>query len=99
MQSLELLINSIEPINIDNEFKEMLSAKIAELILTDFPALVQILYRIDISEKKLKEVTSGHSQDDTAKIIAALIIERQLQKMKSREQYRTNSSTSEEERW
>jgi hypothetical protein len=98
MQALELLISSIQEMNRGEEFHALLAAKINELITTNFPALIQLLYRLDISEAKLKQLTRDHSQEETAAIIATLIIERQIQKLKSRQQYK-NPGTSDEERW
>lgn len=99
MESLELLINDIGPSAVNEAFKELLAAKISQLINNDFAALVQLLYRIDIPEKKLKEVIEAGQGDDTAKLIAAMIIERQLEKASLRKQYRGGKDISEEERW
>ncbi|HWC54101.1 MAG TPA: hypothetical protein VG676_11000 [Chitinophagaceae bacterium] len=62
---------------------------INDLIVNDFTKLVQLLYRIDISEKKLKQLLSDNADKDAGKIIAELIIERQLQKIKSRQQFKS----------
>ena len=63
---------------------------INELINADFEKLVQLLYRIDVNEAKLKALLQANPQEDAAKMIASLIIERQLQKLKSRKQTNTN---------
>ncbi len=65
---------------------------INELINTDFEKLVQLLYRIDVSEAKLKALLQANPQEDAAKMIASLIMERQLQKLKSRKQTNTNEA-------
>jgi hypothetical protein len=98
-EHLELLISGIEPPAVDEAFKEMLAAKISQLINNDFAALVQLLYRIDISEKKLKQVIGTQPAEDAAKLIAAMIIERQLEKARLRKQYRDDKDINEEERW
>jgi hypothetical protein len=49
---------------------------INELIKNDFSRLVQILYRIDVSEEKLKYILQLNPNEDAAKLIAAVIIER-----------------------
>lgn len=62
--------------------------KFNELIDKDFNKLVNLLYRIDISEKKLK--IALQNQDKTissGKTIAKLIIERQLQKLEFRKKF------------
>jgi hypothetical protein len=99
MDSLELLINAPDSVKVNEAFTERLAAKINEMILTDFPGLVRLLYRIDISEKKLKELTLGRPQEETAKAIASLIIERQLEKAMLRKQYRADNDITEDEKW
>ncbi len=72
---------------------------INDLILHDFDQLIYILYRLDIPEAKLKGLLAEHPQEDAAKMIAALIIERQLQKQASREKYKQQGDIPEDERW
>ena len=58
-----------------------------------------ILYRLDVSEKKLKS-TLASSSSNAGMLIAEMIIERQVQKIKTREQFRQqNSNFSDEEKW
>jgi hypothetical protein len=88
------------PENIPLEaLKEKLSVYINELILSDFQKLVSILYRVDVSEIKLKTLLKENPGNDAGRIIAELIIERQLQKIKSREEYRRDSTISDDEKW
>jgi hypothetical protein len=72
---------------------------INDLILHDFDQLIYLLYRLDIPEAKLKSLLAEHPQEDAAKMIAALIIERQLQKQQSREKYKQQDDIPEDERW
>lgn len=65
-----------------------LHAAVNRLIVHDFPKLVAVLYRLDVSEKKLKQVLQAKPQTDAAEIIALLIVERVLQKIKTRRQFR-----------
>lgn len=81
------------------EIKDKLSYHINELIQHDFQKLVTILYRIDVSEAKLKYLLKENSGEDAGKIIAELIIERQLQKIKSRQEYRPDEDISDDEKW
>lgn len=75
------------PVNMTQKQLEVLLAeKINYLIVHDFSLLVQILYRIDVSENKLKTLLKENTDSNAGKIIAALVIERQLQKIKSRQQ-------------
>ena len=68
-----------------NELHIRLSEFLNELIQKDFQKLIRLLYRIDISEAKLKQLLQQPPEEDASKIIAQLIIERQLQKIKSRQ--------------
>ena len=69
-----------------DQLQLLLAEKINYLIINDFSLLVHILYRIDVSEQKLKNLLKENSQADAGKIISTLIIERQLQKIRSRQQ-------------
>ena len=85
-----------DPISKDK--KAHLASLINQLILQDFNALIQLLYRIDVDEKKLKKILSQQPGEDAASIISDLIIERQMQKAKSRNEFRQDNN-SEEELW
>lgn len=99
--SLNLSLEMDLPGNIcREELKEKLSFYINYLIEKDFHKLVSILYRIDVSETKLKTLLNDNPGEDARKIIAELIIERQLQKIKTRQQFNQGNSTiSDEEAW
>jgi hypothetical protein len=80
--------------------KDLLADKVNQLINRDFARLVNILYRLDISEVKLKQVLKENATEDAGQLIAQLIIERQLQKFKARQQFnQSNNNTSDEEKW
>lgn len=82
------------------ELKEKLSVQINQMIQTDFQKLVSLLYRIDVNETRLKLLLKEYPGEDAGKIIAELIIERQLQKIKSRQQFkRRDKNISDEEKW
>lgn len=77
-----------------------LSEKLNELIKNNFNYVVQLLYRIDISEAKLKLLLKNNPTEDAGKIIAQLIIERQQQKIISRNNFtKKDAAFDEEERW
>ncbi len=91
--------NSIQKIP-DDEIREKLIALINELINKDFHALVQLLYRIDVDEKKIRLYLNQNTNEDSASLLADLIIERQLQKIESKKQFRRNKNhESDEEKW
>ncbi|MFN8285248.1 MAG: hypothetical protein U0V74_00770 [Chitinophagales bacterium] len=72
-------------------FRQLLIERIGELILKDFDKLKWILYRIDVSEKKLTEALKN-TEADPAEIIADHIIQRQIEKAKSRKKYGSGES-------
>ncbi len=84
----------------ETNFVEFLTEKINFLIVHDFNKLIYILYRADINELKLNKLLAENKKEDAGKIIAALFIQRQLEKIKSREENaQSNHKDSEEERW
>ena len=83
-----------------NEIHAQLSEYINNLVKNDFDKLVTYLYRIDVNEQKLKTLLQQNQQEDAGSIIATLIIERQQQKIKTREQFsQRNNSVDENEKW
>ena len=82
------------------ELEELLTIYANQLIQKDFQKLVTLLYRIDVSEAKLKYLLQLQRDENAGNIIAKLIIERQIEKMKSRQQFsKQNDDISEEEKW
>lgn len=82
------------------QLRESLSRYINELIQTNFQKLVALLYRIDVSESKLKMLLQENKGVDAGKIIADLIIERQIQKLKARKNFdQSNKNIDENEKW
>ncbi len=93
---------SIElPTNIDlEEMRKRLAVHINHLIQHDFQKLIFILYRIDVSEKKLKTLLQDNVGEDAGGLIASLLIERQLQKINTRREYRSRATDEgSEEKW
>lgn len=82
-----------------DEIKAQLADHINDLIRNDFQKLVGILYRIDVSESKLKQLLKENPDTDAGIIITDLIIERQLQKIKSRKEYKRDENISDDEKW
>ncbi len=95
----ELAIELPEKITVD-ELQSQLAIHINYLILNHFEQLVSLLYRIDVSEAKIKSLLQNLAGENAGNIIAALIIERQLQKIKSRQQFsKKDDGVDEEEKW
>ena len=80
--------------------KQILIEKINELINTDFQKLVSILYRMDVNEIKLKQLLNENQGTNAALIITDLMIERQEQKIISRQQFRKkDENINDDEKW
>ena len=80
--------------------KQELIEKINDLINTDFQKLVSILYRMDVSEKKLNQLLNENAGTNAALIIADLMIERQAEKIRSRQQFnKRDENISDDEKW
>lgn len=67
---------------------EALSKEIAYLIDHDFQRLVFILYRIDVDENKVKNALATSGFEKAPTIIAEMILNRQVEKVKSRKAYK-----------
>jgi len=83
-----------------NVLREKLYRFIDHLIETNFEKLVFILYRIDVPEDKLKQLLDRFPMKDAGFIIGNLIINRQLQKIKTRQDMMVPThDIAEDERW
>ncbi len=81
--------NDIAVLN-DDLIIQQLADYINQLIIVNFERLVRLLYRIDVSESKLKYLLKENPGEDAGRIIALLIIERQLQKIKFKKEMSEN---------
>lgn len=75
------------------DLRQQLKTYINHLILHDFDRLIQILYSVDVEEKKLKELLKAQPATDAATLITDLIIQRQEQKSAA---YEANARKEEE---
>jgi hypothetical protein len=77
-----------------------LTDKINDLLINDFDRLIAILYRMDVSDIKLKHLLKENPGEDAGRIIAELMIERQVQKIQSRKQFqKKDQEIDENEKW
>ncbi len=82
------------------ELRRQLAAHINELINHDFEKLVFYLYRIDVHEDKMRYLLDQRQDQNAGELIADLIIERQVQKIKSRkENSQSPNDIPEDEKW
>lgn len=95
-QSLEISL----PASISlEELKEQLTQYINHLINTDFEKLVYYLYRIDVNEQRMRDLLNKTAGENAAALIAELIIERQQQKIESRNSFAADDTIPDEEKW
>lgn len=88
----------LSPLISDEELQKKLAPIINDLIENDFKKLIYILYKVDISEVKLKLMLRDNPET-AAEIIALLIIERQKEKLKSRKNFPSRNDIPEDEKW
>lgn len=79
--------------------RQQLQTYINDLIQHDFAKLIELLYRVDINEKKLKELLAANQGINSAVLISDLLIERQLQKRAWRQTHKPDADIPDEERW
>lgn len=81
------------------ELKQVFSDIINHLITNDFSRLISLLYRLDISKKKLNQLLKNSANISAGDIIAEMIIERQLEKIEAGKSFKTTHSFYDEEKW
>lgn len=70
------------------------------LLQADFPGLVQLLYRVDVSEARLKYLLKHSGGEDAGGIMAHLLLERVEQIVLSRKRYKMpDRDIPEEDKW
>lgn len=67
-----------------NLIRERLAIMIGNLMQNDFGKLCQAMYRIDISESRFHQVLTEEPAGEIPYLLADLVIERELQKIKTR---------------
>ncbi len=88
------LVQSDYSIALDG-IRDLLTEKIKDLMLNNFEKLSNILYRIDVNPAKVNEIFSSFRPAEIPAELARLIIERQLEKVKTRNFYRSQNTPSE----
>ena len=87
------------PVIEKNKLRDELVFYINDLLLHNFDYLVHLLYRIDVSESRLKKILLESPQTDAAQIITDLIIQRQNEKRLSRQSHPKTTDQDDEEKW
>lgn len=83
----EPLPNEYESLS-KEELKRRLTIYIADLLDTNFEKLCSMIYRHDVTEVKFNKALQSVSISEQAENLAELVIERELEKVKTRKAYR-----------
>jgi hypothetical protein len=73
--------------------------EISRLIEKDFHAVVNILYRMDVSEEKIRLGLQLYPGRDAAEIITELVLERQAEKIRTRHLFNRDADIPDEDKW
>ena len=100
-EQIEQLLNQNKQLTVvqKENLRDQLVNLINHLLLNDFNKLVQVLYRVDVSEQKLKELLQKSPTTDAAVIITDLLIERQEEKIKMKNSFKTGNDISDDDSW
>ena len=90
---------NIRPVHRYEEWMRELAATINRLIQTDFNGLVNILYRLDVNEARLKQVLAQEAGTNAGELIASLMVERQLEKINTRNLFKAPNDIPDDEKW
>lgn len=71
-----------------DELRNALEALIIHLLDHDFQRLLNTCYKIDIDETTFKHILSQAAPDDVALKLADEVLRREMQKVKTRQQYK-----------
>ena len=71
----------------ENQLRAAMVDAFAYLIDNDFPKLIQILYRADVDQYKLKELLEAVEGSSSAEVIADAYITRQMAKIETWKKY------------
>lgn len=86
-------------ISLPNNWQADFVAYINHLINTDFERLIYLLYRIDVSESKIKNLLEGKHDMNAAELIAQAIIDRQIEKIEARKKFTKQTDIDEQDKW
>ena len=76
----------------ESHLRDVLIQTFDYLVADDFPKLLQVLYRADVDQYKLKDLLENTEGKSTAEIIADAYIDRQKAKVETWKKYSGRSS-------
>jgi len=84
----------------ENNWKIRLVDEIRYLLENDFHKLISILYRMDVSEGRLRGLLQDNPDKDAAELIAAIMLERAAKRHETKQAYgKKDTGNDTEERW
>jgi len=84
----------------ESNWKIRLIDEIRHLLEHDFHKLISILYRMDVSEQKLRGLLQAQPDTDAAELIAGLMLERVAQRQHTKESFKQPKPEDDsEEKW
>lgn len=100
----DLLLNTfeVESVNISenpDEIFQQLTLQIAWMIEHKLDFLLSLLYRLDVSEEKINIALAPQSPLPADQALALLILERQKQRIQTKERYRQYTQSKGENDW
>jgi len=72
------------------EIKKKLEQIIGQMLSEEFEKLCNTMYRLDVSEIKFHHILNNTPSEEISGELADLVIDREIQKIKTRELYRKN---------
>ncbi|MCH7413442.1 hypothetical protein MM213_08100 [Belliella sp. R4-6] len=76
-----------EQVELEDQLFELLTPILRQMLNRDFERLLQICYRIDLDEHKLKQILNESNPEQMAEELAEAIIKRQMKKIEIRRKY------------
>jgi hypothetical protein len=98
MEDLEALLGSESP-SLSGDFRLRVEAAVRWLLLNRPERLFQVLYRIDVPEKGLRQTLAENPGADAAVLVTNLILRRMQEKAESRARFRDDREIPEEDKW
>ncbi|MEZ4916555.1 MAG: hypothetical protein R2836_06170 [Chitinophagales bacterium] len=90
--TLSLRADLTEAVKNEEQLLKLVEQYVQELIDTDFEKLLLVLYRLDVSEKKVKQALEINGAEKASNSIAKLILEREKEKAETRKNFSSGNT-------
>lgn len=81
-------LTSLPPSPTEEDLLRLLADQIAGMISFNLELLLSTLYRLDVSEEKVNHALSPHCPEPANVALARLVLQRQLQRVRSKREYK-----------